>query len=301
MMKEQLEAIRKGALEAIAGTKAAAELDALRVKYLGKKGELTAVLKLMGSLSAEERPVMGQMANEVRAAVEKAVEAQSAILEKAAEFSTLRADCVEWRVDLFDAAADPGAVVRCLAKLRVLLKEKLLLVTLRTKEEGGSIPVSHEGYLRFLRTVLDTDCADLIDIEFFTAGTDLPALVQDAHTAGVKVVCSSHDFHKTPPKAELVSRMVAMQQAGADLPKLAVMPQSRADVLELLAATAEMTDHHPETPVITMSMGALGAVSRLCGEAFGSAMTFANPGTASAPGQVGLDVVNAVLDSLRLN
>ena len=69
----------------------------------------------------------------------------------------------------------------------------------------------------------------------------------------------------------------------------------------LLAATAEMTDHHPETPVITMSMGPLGAVSRLCGEAFGSAMTFANPGTASAPGQVGLDVVNAVLDSLRLS
>ena len=151
---------------------------------------------------------------------------EAAILEKAAAFSTLCADCVEWRVDLFDAAADPGAVVHCLAKLRVLLKEKLLLVTLRTKEEGGSIPVSHEGYLRFLRTVLDTDCADLIDIEFFTAGTDLPALVQDAHTAGVKVVCSSHDFHKTPPKAELVSRMVAMQQAGADLPKLAVMPRN---------------------------------------------------------------------------
>ena len=136
---------------------------------------------------------------------------EAAILEKAAAFSTLCADCVEWRVDLFEAAADPGAVVHCLAKLRVLLKEKLLLVTLRTKEEGGSIPVSHEGYLCFLRTILDTDCADLIDIEFFTAGTDLPALVQDAHTAGVKVVCSSHDFHKTPPKAELVSRMVAMQ------------------------------------------------------------------------------------------
>ena len=151
---------------------------------------------------------------------------EAAILEKAAAFSALCADCVEWRVDLFDAAADPGAVVRCLAKLRVLLKEKLLLVTLRMKEEGGSIPVSHEGYLRFLRTVLDTDCADLLDIEFFTAGADLPALVQDAHTAGVKVVCSSHDFHKTPPKAELVSRMVAMQQAGADLPKLAVMPRN---------------------------------------------------------------------------
>ena len=225
---------------------------------------------------------------------------ETAVLEKAAEFSTLRADCVEWRVDLFEAAADPGAVVRCLAKLRVLLKEKLLLVTLRTKEEGGSIPVSHEGYLRFLRTVLDTDCADLIDIEFFTAGTDLPALVQDAHTAGVKVVCSNHDFAKTPPRAELVSRMMQMQQAGADLPKLAVMPRCRSDVLELLAATAEMADLHPETPVITMSMGSLGAVSRLAGEAFGSAMTFANPGQASAPGQVSLDIVNEVLDALHL-
>ena len=118
---------------------------------------------------------------------------------------------------------------------------------------------------------------------------------------GVKVVCSSHDFQKTPPRAELVERMLQMQQAGADLPKLAVMPTRRTDVLELLAATAEMADHHPETPVITMSMGALGTVSRLCGEAFGSAMTFANPGTASAPGQVPLDVVDTVLDSLRLS
>ena len=139
--------------------------------------------------------------------------------------------------------------------------------------------------------MLDTDCADLLDIEFFTAGADLPLLVEQAHTAGVPVVCSSHDFAKTPPQAELVERMVQMQQAGADLPKLAVMPQSR---------TAEMAEHLPETPVITMSLGALGAVSRLAGETFGSAMTFANPGQASAPGQVSLDIVNEVLDALHL-
>ena len=78
------------------------------------------------------------------------------------------------------------------------------------------------------------------------------------------------------------------------------MPRCRSDVLELLAATAEMADRHPETPIITMSMGALGAVSRLSGEALGSAMTFANPGQASAPGQVSLDIVNEVLDALHL-
>ena len=226
--------------------------------------------------------------------------AEAAILEKAAQFSTLQADCVEWRVDHFDDARTPGAVARCLAKLRVALKDKLLLVTIRTKAEGGQAALSPAEYRQFLELVLDTDCADRLDIECFTAGADLPLLVEQAHTAGVPVVCSSHDFAKTPPRAELVSRMVQMQQAGADLPKLAVMPRCRSDVLELLAATAEMADHHPETPVITMSMGALGAVSRLAGETFGSAMTFANPGQASAPGQVPLEVVNQVLDALHL-
>ena len=159
---------------------------------------------------------------------------EAAILKKAAQFSTLSADCVEWRVDWFEGFQSPAAIARCVQKLRVAL----------------------------------------LDIEFFTAGADLPALVEQAHSAGVAVVCSSHDFTKTPPRAELVCRMVQMQQAGADLPKLAVMPRCRTDVLELLAATAEMADLHPKTPVITMSMGALGSVSRLAGEVFGSAMTF---------------------------
>ena len=72
-----------------------AALDALRVKYLGKKGELTAVLKQMGGLSAELRPVMGQMANEVRAAVEKAIESQSAILAEKALEAKLEAETVD--------------------------------------------------------------------------------------------------------------------------------------------------------------------------------------------------------------
>jgi len=225
---------------------------------------------------------------------------ESRILERAFEFSRFRIDCVEWRVDRFEQCMDAHSVVSCLQKLRVALRDKLLLVTFRTKAEGGEQALSHPEYLAFLRLILDTDCADLLDIEFFTAGADLPALVEQAHSAGVAVVCSSHDFAKTLPRAELVSRMVQMQQAGADLPKLAVMPRCRTDVLELLTATAEMADHHPETPVITMSMGALGAVSRLAGETFGSAMTFANPGQASAPGQVSLNIVNEVLDALHL-
>ena len=94
-MKEQLEAIRKHALEAIAATREAAELESLRVKYLGKKGELTAVLKQMGTLSAELRPVMGQMANEVRANVEKAMESQASILSQKAMEAQLKLETVD--------------------------------------------------------------------------------------------------------------------------------------------------------------------------------------------------------------
>ena len=131
---------------------------------------------------------------------------ETAVLEKAAEFSTLRADCVEWRIDCFEGAKDLPTIVHCAAKLRVALKDKLLLFTFRTKAEGGKAALAHEEYLHFIRTVLATDCADLIDIEFFTVGAELPALIEEAHTAGAAVVCSSHDFHKTPPRAELVTR-----------------------------------------------------------------------------------------------
>ena len=94
-MKEQLEAIRKRALESIGGAQATPDLEALRVKYLGKKGELTAVLKQMGGLSAELRPVMGQLANDVRASLEKAIESQSAILSKKALEARLEAEAVD--------------------------------------------------------------------------------------------------------------------------------------------------------------------------------------------------------------
>lgn len=90
-----------------------------------------------------------------------------------------------------------------------------------------------------------------------------------------------------------------MQDCGADLLKLAVMPQDAADVLTLLSATLEMSEKYAKQPVVTMSMGAKGAVSRLAGEVFGSAMTFGSAGVASAPGQVSVPELKMALEVLR--
>ena len=94
-MKQQLEAIRVKALEAIGGAEKAEDLEALRVQYLGKRGELTAVLKQMGKLSAEERPVIGQLANEVRAKLEESVETRAKELAAKALEMKLKAEAVD--------------------------------------------------------------------------------------------------------------------------------------------------------------------------------------------------------------
>ena len=94
-MKEQLANIRAQALSAFESAQDLAALDELRVKYLGKKGELTAVLKQMGKLSAEERPAMGQLANEVRAALESAIEEASKKLEAKALEQRLRDEALD--------------------------------------------------------------------------------------------------------------------------------------------------------------------------------------------------------------
>jgi len=94
-MKETLERIRKEALNALQKVSTGDELDALRVKYLGKKGELTAVLKQMGSLTPQERPQMGQLANDVRQSLENALEQQTKKLDRAALQAKLKLETVD--------------------------------------------------------------------------------------------------------------------------------------------------------------------------------------------------------------
>ena len=205
------------------------------------------------------------------------------------------AELVELRLDPLPA----DEFLNALALVRGIV-DKPLVVTIRTRAEGGELALTPDAYAAHCRALLARGGVDVLDIEWRACGAFRAALRDAAHAAGAAALFSEHHFDATPATDAMADTLTGMADAGADIAKLAVMPRSRADVLELLAATAEMTDLHPETPVITMSMGALGGVSRLCGEAFGSAMTFANPGTASAPGQVPLDVVNAVLDSLAL-
>ena len=118
-----------------------------------------------------------------------------------------------------------------------------------------------------------------------------------AHAAGAAALFSEHHFDATPATDAMADTLTGMADAGADIAKLAVMPRCAADAARLLEATARAADARPDTPLITMSMGPLGAVTRFCGGAFGSCATFGvTSGTsASAPGQPPADLLKAKL------
>ena len=96
----------------------------------------------------------------------------------------------------------------------------------------------------------------------------------------------------------IVYHLCQMQKLGADIVKYAVTPQCARDVLTLLDATLTMQEEHNETPVITMSMGGQGAVSRVCGSVFGSSITFGTAGNSSAPGQLPADLLSTFINNL---
>ena len=221
------------------------------------------------------------------------------IIRKAESLADVRVDIVEWRADWFEEAADPAAVEEVLKELRGALGNTPLLFTFRTLREGGEKAIDQQDYAALNISVARSGFADLIDVEIFTGDEIVREIIESAHERGVKIVGSSHDFDRTPEKEEIVGRLKKMQQMGADIPKIAVMPQSRKDVLTLLLATEEMTAEYADRPIITMSMSGTGLISRLCGEVFGSSCTFGAVGKASAPGQMNAEDLDTVLELIH--
>ena len=221
------------------------------------------------------------------------------ILKAAETIKSTPADVVEWRVDWYEDIFDFGRTEETMKALREVLGETPTLFTFRTSKEGGEKPIETDAYVELNQKAAKTGLIDLVDIEAFTGDDAVKAVVETAHACGVKVVASNHDFHKTPEKDEIVSRLRKMQELGADIPKIAVMPQNKREVLTLLAATEEMASEYADRPIITMSMSGTGVISRLCGEVFGSALSFGAEGKASAPGQMGAEDLQTVLSLLH--
>ena len=221
------------------------------------------------------------------------------ILEQSKAICALDADILEWRCDWYKEVLNSDQVKRVLERLRKCIGDMALLVTFRTKKEGGQLEVDLKTYEAILMSAIESGYADMVDLEIMSDSQTVDTVIRSAHEKGVYVVASNHDFDRTPEKEVLLERMALMDKAGADILKIAVMPQKAKDVVRLLDVTEEASKFG--RPVITMSMSGLGLVSRLSGEVFGSAVTFGCVGRASAPGQIEVTELRKILELIHDN
>lgn len=213
--------------------------------------------------------------------------------------SSNNADLIEWRIDFFDQVEDAEKLVKTAKKLRQVMSEMPLLTTFRIHFEGGVNKLSEEEYFDICRVLIKEKATDLLDLELFRKTSKLKEIIAEAHENNIYIIMSSHDFDKTPATSELERRLTLMKTYGADIAKIAVMPNSARDVLNLLLATDNMK-YKLNCPLITMAMGDLGKVTRISGEVFGSCLTFGTVGDASAPGQIESTNLKGILDTLKI-
>ena len=216
------------------------------------------------------------------------------VLAEAAKALAAGADIVEWRVDHFKDFQD---VIHTGEALRRALSGLPLLFTRRSPGEGGQrISISERQVVELYSEVCAAGFADLVDYEM--ALPDMKAIRDVSRANGVGLVCSFHDFARTPPLAELAAHYRRAQDLGGDVAKVSVMARGSEDVLTLLAATQQAAQALT-LPLIGVSMGPHGALSRTIGFAFGSALTFGVAAGASAPGQMPIAELRAAIEIAR--
>ena len=274
-----------------------------------------------GGVPAVAVSLTGPTAVHARAQARHAIDAGADVLE-------LRVDLLE-EVDALvafteapsEAATDSmvvataaAQVLECLRRMTDVIDATPLLLTCRTAAEGGRARLDDSGYSALLRSVLDELAGwepgrrpSAVDVEVQRGC--LPQVSEQAHGLGIDVVASFHDFKATPVDDVLEDVLSRMASEGADLAKIAVWPTGADDVARLLGVCARATAAPGKgtglgLPVAAMSMGALGAVSRVA-PVFGSALTFAvvpdeqGETQASAPGQLPIQDVRRCLELLR--
>lgn len=212
--------------------------------------------------------------------------------------NTADVDLAEFRIDLLSFASDTKQVIALGHELKKILGNKPMIATIRTKNEGGQLEISDADYGKTYQAYLKNPFMDWLDVEMFRDQKVVSEIVQKAHQKKVLVVMSNHDFQKTPSQDEIEKRLLKQDQMGADVLKIAVMPKSKQDVFTLMNATLKVSQQTTK-PLLTMSMGQLGTISRVATANMGGSYSFGMIGQASAPGQIDVTKLKQILQTVQ--
>lgn len=197
-------------------------------------------------------------------------------------------DIIEWRADFLSKEAIMAVAPAIFEKFA----GREVLVTIRTDKEGGNIQLTDDEYIQLLKDINAIFNPDYIDFEYFS---HMDAFQQMLNFSNL--VLSYHNFDETPENLmEAFSELTAL---APRVVKIAVMPESEQDVLDLMNYTRGFKTLNPEQEYATMSMGKLGRISRLSGDVFGSSWSFASLEHVSAPGQIALADMKKIREVLN--
>src|SRR5690625_4479060 len=225
-------------------------------------------------------------------------ESKKVIKEQLHTILPYQPDIIEWRVDFFKHIKNINEVHEVIQTIK-LITDIPLLFTIRAEHEGGEkIPLHQHEKLDLFKEVCQKSKVDIIDFEISNGVNEVEKVCNSAKSNHKKLILSYHNFTYTPPNKELIQLAIEAERAGADVAKLAVMPEHKADVLRLLHVTNEM-DELLSIPVTTMSMGDIGGLSRVIGWVYGSAMTFGVGAKSSAPGQLPVNKLRKAIEQTQ--
>jgi 3-dehydroquinate dehydratase-1 len=221
------------------------------------------------------------------------------VLRELAAILPKKPDVIEWRIDHFRNIGNLPEVLEVARQIREAAGQIPIIFACRSASEGGeTIPLDDAEVVRLHSALCESRLVDIIDYELHNPPEWREGLRKVSRDNGVALILSYHNFQATPDAATLIAKFADAERCGADIAKVAVMPQTPEDVLTLLGATWRASEA-VGIPLIGMSMGSLGAMSRLASGVFGSALTFAVGESSSAPGQIPIEELRAVLETLR--
>ncbi|MGT2742087.1 type I 3-dehydroquinate dehydratase [Streptococcus plurextorum] len=197
------------------------------------------------------------------------------------------ADIIEWRADYLPKS-DILTVAPAIFEKFV---GREVLFTLRTSREGGNIDLTDDEYVSLIKEVHALYQPDYIDYEYFSHRDCFDQMLDFSN-----LVLSYHNFEETPSNImELFSELTALSPRVV---KLAVMPKTHQDVLDLMNYTRGFKTLNPEQSYAVMSMGKLGRITRIAGDLMGSCWSYASLDEVSAPGQIPLQQLAKILEVL---
>ena len=227
---------------------------------------------------------------------------KEAIIDEMKYVKKTAADIVEWRVDAYEDAHDADATITLLRDVREALgDEKVLLFTVRTAGEGSVKEFDRDYYFELLNRAIDTNCIDMVDIEYYSKRDMYNYTVSHAKAKNVKTIGSIHVYDGTP-ETVLISDTIDMMQGTCDIPKMAVMTSVPQDCQRIFDAGKMLLEYEGAkypSPFILIGMGDAGTETRKPDKFWGSCASFCAGRVASAPGQLSLDEMLELRDSAK--